>query len=128
MFTLYETKRVKKAPGELVAGKNWQPGSRRLYLPLDGAKYGLKIHKKEGRGHSVEWAKKPYARLYLGDGKSAIAKLEVNNMQGIAIQVDPSNTGRFYVSIPKGARGVFPEEACDVSIKKDKAGAFIVTK
>lgn len=127
MFTLYQTTRAKKAPGELVAGKNWQPGSRRLYLPLDAKKHGLKIREEGGR-HKVEWASKPYARLYLGDGKQAVAKLEIQGDDGIAVQVDPSDTRRFYVSIPKGALGVFPTEACDVTIAADKQGALIVKR
>lgn len=113
-FIEYKTKRAKKAPEDLASAKDWQVNARRLYLPLDLKKYGLDVSKWEEDGkkhHAISWKHKPYCKLLLNSNKQAkeFCMLKVNTKAGLAVQVDPSNYSRCYVSIPKGALQVFPK-------------------
>ena len=126
MFTEYKPTRAKKAPEELEAGKTWQVNARRLYIPLDAKKYGLKVQKwtEEGKKrHKITWTKKPFAKLMLNQDKKAkaIVRLDVNTSAGLAIQVDPADMGKFYVSIPEGAKSAMPKKSCmlGVGIRED---------
>lgn len=125
-FIEYKTARVKKPQEELESGKTWQVKARRLYIPLQVKKYGLEVNNWEEEGkkkHSITWKYKPYAKLLINDDKKAKAfvRLEVNTSAGLAIQVDPANHKRFYISIPEGAKKAFPKESCmlGVGIQED---------
>lgn len=125
-FVEYTTTRQKKSPEELESGKTWQVRARRLILPLDVQKYGLKVKKwsEDGKSrHSITWKQKPYCKLLLNQDKKAkaIAMLEVNTSKGLAVQVNPAKLDECYISIPKGAMGVFPEESCMLDMKRQGA-------
>lgn len=114
-FTEYKTSRTRKNPEDLVSSKDFQINARRLYLPIDTKKYGLSIQKWEEEGkkkHKITWKTKPYGRLLLNNNKKAkdFVMIDINTQKGIAIQVDPSNFKKCYISIPKGAMEVFPKE------------------
>lgn len=133
-FIEYKTTRAKKPLEELEAGKTWQVNARRLYIPLEGKDYGLKVKEweeqvvKNGKPatkkcHSITWKQKPYAKLLLNEDHKAqaILQLQVNTSAGLAIQVDPANLGKFYVSIPKGALARLPKASTmlDVDVQKN---------
>lgn len=127
MFTEYTSTRARKAPEELEAGKSWQVNARRLIIPLDCKAYGLSVRKWEEDGrkhHAISWKAKPYARLLLNNkaGAKEFAQVRVNTEgRGLAIQVDPADMNKFYVSIPKGALGAFPEASCMLNYKRNGA-------
>lgn len=132
-FIEYKTTRARKPLEELESAKDWQAASRRLYLPLDAKKYGLQVKKwtEDGKPrHSIVWKSKPYARLLLNNKKSAkdFAMLEVNTERGLAIQVDPANYKRCYVSIPKGALEQFPANSCMLEFKREGAKYTLAKK
>lgn len=122
-FVEYKTTRAKKPVEELEAGKIWQVNARRLYIPLDGKVYGLAIKDwTDGEGrkhHAVEWKHKPYAKLLLNSDRraQAILQLQVNTSAGLAVQVDPANFGKFYVSVPKGALARLPKTSENLEIE-----------
>lgn len=133
MFTEYKSTRAKKAPEDLASAKDWQVNARRLYLPLDAKKYGLSVQKWEEDGkkrHKITWKQKPYAKLMLNQDKKAkaFAMLEVNTSAGIAIQVDPANYKRVYISIPAGAMGVFPKVNAMLDYKQEGAKITLSAK
>lgn len=121
-FVEFKTTRAKKPAEELEAGKTWQVNARRLYIPLDGKEYGLAVKEWEEGGkkhHAITWKQKPYAKLLLNsDAKAkAILQLQVNTTGGLAIQVDPADFGKFYVSVPKGALANLPKVSAMLGVK-----------
>lgn len=133
MFTEYKSTRAKKAPEDLASAKDWQVNARRLYIPLDTKRYGLQVQKWEEDGkkrHKITWKQKPYAKLLLNNSKGAkdFAMLEVNTSAGLAIQVDPANYKRVYVSIPAGAMGAFPKANAMLDYKQDGAKITLSAK
>lgn len=134
MFTEYKSTRAKKAPEELASAKDWQVNGRRLYIPLDAKKYGLSVRKwtdEDGKKrHKINWTQKPYAKLLLNNSKKAkdFAMLEINTSAGIAVQVDPANYKRVYISIPEGALGVFPKANAMLEYKQQGAKITLSAK
>lgn len=133
MFTEYKSTRAKKAPEDLASAKDWQPQGRRLYIPLDAKKYGMSVKKWEEDGkkhHKITWKSKPYCKLLLNNSKNAkeFAMLEVNTSTGLAVQVDPANYKRCYISIPAGAMGVFPKANAMLEYKQDGAKITVCKK
>lgn len=133
-FVEYQATRARKAPEALASAKDWQPAGRRLYLPLDVKAYGLGVRTWEGvnskgkkcKKHAITWKAKPFARLLLNKqaGAKEFARVEVNTDAGLAVQVDPANFKRVYVSIPAGALDAFPADACMLEFKQGKDGAW----
>ena len=134
MFTEYQSTRARKSPEELASGKDWQVNARRLYIPLSLEEYGLEVRKweediiKDGKPakkkrHAITWKSKPYCKLLLNNTQGAqdFAQLQVNTSGGLAVQVDPANYKRVYVSIPKGALGVFPKVNAMLNYKRNGA-------
>lgn len=131
-FIEYKTTRAKKPLEELVASKEWQAKARRLYLPIDTKQYGLSIKKWEEDGkkrHAITWKQKPYCKLLLNDkgNQKDFAMVEVNTQKGLAIQVDPSDFKKCYISIPKGALQAFPKGDARLEYKK-QGSKITVTK
>ncbi len=115
MFTEYKTTRAKKSPEDLASAKDWQPKARRLYIPLNLKDYGMNVVEGEKNGkktHSITWKSKPYCKLLLNNKQNAqdFAMLEINTDAGLAVQIDPANHKRCYISIPKGALKSFPKD------------------
>lgn len=132
-FTEYQTSRTRKNPEDLVSSKDFQRNARRLYLPIDTKKYGLSIQKWEEDGkkhHKITWKTKPFCKLLLNDNKKAkdFVMLDINTQKGIAIQIDPSNFKKCYVSIPKGALEFFPEEDANLEFKTQGAKITVSRK
>lgn len=133
MFTEYKSTRAKKAPEDLASAKDWQVNARRLYIPLDCKKYGLAVKKWEEAGkkrHAITWKQKPYCKLLLNNksGAKDFAMLEVNTNAGLAVQVDPANYKRVYVSIPAGALEAFPKANAMLEYKQDGAKITVCKK
>lgn len=134
MFVEYKSTRAKKAPEELASAKDWQVNARRLYIPLDTKAYGLQVKKwqeEDGRKrHAISWAKKPYAKLLLNNKPNAkdFAMLELNTSAGLAIQVDPADYKRCYISIPAGALEAFPKTNAMLKYKQDGAKITLSAK
>lgn len=133
MFTEYKTTRTRKDPEDLASNKTWQVNARRLYIPLDVKKHGLSVKKwtdQDGKKHhSITWKEKPYCKLLLNSEKKGktFAMLEVGKT-GLAVQVDPSDLKKCYVSIPKGAMEVFPEVNCMLDMKQQGAKITVSRK
>lgn len=132
-FTEYKTLRAKKSPEELVSSKDFQRNARRLYLPIDTKQYGLSIQKWEEEGkkkHKITWKNKPYAKLLLNNNKNAkdFVMIEMNTERGLAIQIDPSNFKKCYVSIPKGAMDHFPKQDANLEFKTQGAKITVSKK
>ena len=133
MFTEYKSTRAKKAPEDLASAKDWQVNARRLYIPLDCKAYGLSVRKWEEDGkkrHAITWAKKPYCKLLLNSksGAKDFAQLQVNTDAGLAVQVDPANYKRVYISIPAGALEAFPKANAMLNFKQDGAKITLSAK
>lgn len=134
MFTEYKTTRTRKDPKDLASNKDWQPQGRRLYIKLDATKYGRKFRTwtgQDGRKHSkVEWTAKPYCKLLLNQdaGAKDFAQLQVNTDAGIAVQVDPSDHKRHYISVPAGALSKMPEVPCMLNYKQQGAKITLSVK
>ena len=134
MFTEYKSTRTRKAPEDLASAKDWQPQGRRLYIPLDPKKYGRYFSEwtdEDGRKHrQVIWKQKPYCKLLLNqDAKSKdFAQLQVNTDAGLAVQVDPSDHKRHYISIPKGALASLPDAPCMLNYKQQGAKITLSAK
>lgn len=133
MFTEYKSTRAKKAPEDLASAKDWQVNARRLYLPLDTKKYGLQVKKWEEDGrkrHSITWKQKPFCKLLFNNKQNAkdFAMLEVNTSAGLAIQVDPANYKRVYISIPAGALDKMPKANAMLEYKRDGAKITVCKK
>ena len=133
MFVEYKSTRAKKAPEELEASKTWQVNARRLIVPIDAKKYGLKVKQWQEEGkkrHAITWAKKPYCKLLLNNDKKAkaIAMLEVNTGAGLAVQVNPAKLDECYISIPKGALEAFPKASCMLDLKQEGAKITVCKK
>lgn len=132
-FVEYKTSRTKKAPEDLVSSKDFQINARRLYLPIDTKKYGLSIQKWEEEGkkhHKITWKTKPFCRLLLNKDKKSkdFVMLDINTQKGIAIQVDPSDFKKCYISIPKGAMEIFPKQDAMLDFKEDGAKITVSKK
>lgn len=134
MFTEFKTTRTRKAPEDLASTKDWQPQGRRLYIKLDPSKYGRKFKTwtgEDGRKHSkVEWTQKPYCKLLLNQDPKAkdFAQLQVNTDAGIAVQVDPSDHKRHYISVPAGALASLPDAPCMLNYKQQGAKITLSAK
>lgn len=133
MFTEYKSTRAKKAPEDLASAKDWQVNARRLYIPLDTKKYGLQVQKWEEDGkkrHAITWKQKPFCKLLFNNKPNAkdFAMLEVNTSAGLAIQVDPANYKRVYISIPAGALEKMPKANAMLEYKRDGAKITVCKK
>ena len=125
MFAEYTTTRARKDPKDLASAKDWQPQARRLYITIKPADYGRARKEwtdQDGRKHKRwEWKQKPYCKLMLNQDPKAekFAQLVLNTEgKGLAVQVDPADPKRHYVSVPKGALEALPEDACMLNYER----------